>query len=152
MKARDLAQPLPTVTVDSAALEAARLIAERRLPGIAVLDHQQRPVALLPASDVLRAVVPEPVLDDPSLAGVVDEASADRLCTEGLGRKRVADLMRPVHQRVELAAVEPHDTVVECAALMARLHSPAVVVIDNGELVGVVTAAHLLEVLLNRPG
>ena len=152
VKARDLAQRLPTVTVESSAMEAAQFIVSERLPGIAVLDTDGRPVEVLSASDLLRAVIPEPIQDDPSLAGVMDEASADRLCSEALGRKRVADLMRPRHQRIQLAAVDPDDTVVECAAVMARLRSPAVVVIDAGRLLGVITASHLLEVLLDRPG
>ena len=152
MKARDLAQQLPTVTVDTPALEAARYIAAERLPGIAVLGADGRPVEVLPASQVLRAVIPTPIQEDPSLAGVMDEASADRLCHEGLGQKRVADLMRPRHERVQLAAVDPHATVVECAAVMARLHSPALVVMERDRLLGVLTASHLLEVLLDRSG
>ena len=151
VKARELAQQLPTVTVETLALEAARLVASERLSGIAVLDTD-RPVEVLSATDLLRAVIPGPVQDDPSLAGVMDEASADRLCTDGLGHRRVADLMRPRQHRIQLAAVDPDATVVECAATMARLRSPAVVVIEDGQLLGVLTASHLLEVLLDRSG
>jgi CBS domain-containing protein len=147
-----LAQQLPTVTTEASAWDAAQHIAAERLPGIAVLDTGGRPVEVLSASDLLRAVIPEPVQDDPSLAGVMDEASADRLCSEGLGRKRVADLMRPRDQRIQLAALDPDATVLECAAIMARLRSPAVVVLDGDRLLGVITASHLLEVLLNRSG
>jgi CBS domain-containing protein len=152
VKACELAQQLPTVTVESSALEAGRLIATERLSGIAVLDTEGRPVEVLSATDLLRAVIPGPVQDDPSLAGVMDEASADRLCSDGLGHKRVADLMRPRQHRIQLAAVDPDATVVECAATMARLRSPAVVVIEDGRLLGVLTASHLLEVLLHRSG
>lgn len=150
MKARDLAQQLPTVAVDTPALEAARHVATEKLAGIAVLDTDGTPLEVLTASELLRAVVPPPIQDDPSLAGVMDEATADRLCTEGLGSRTVADLMRPRQHRIPLASVDPDATVVECAALMARLRSPAVVVIDGKRLLGVLTAAHLLEVLLER--
>lgn len=150
VKARDLAQQLPTVTVDTPALEAAHYVATQRLPGIAVLDTDGTPLEVLTASELLRAVIPGPIQDDPSLAGVMDEASADRLCTEGLSRRKVADLMRPRQHRIELASVKPDATVIECAATMARLRSPALVVLDGARLLGVVTAAHLLEVLLER--
>ena len=67
VRARDLAQDLPTVSPDDSALAAARLIAARRLPGIAVVDAGGRPVAVLPASQVLRSVVPGYVQEDPAL-------------------------------------------------------------------------------------
>jgi CBS domain-containing protein len=150
VKARDLVQDLPTVTVDTPALDAARHVATGKLAGIAVLDADGSPVEVLTASELLRAVIPGPVQDDPVLAGVMDEASADRLCIEGLGQRTVADLVRPKQHRIPLASVKPDATVVECAAVMARLRSPALVVLDEGRLLGVVTAAHLLELLLER--
>jgi CBS domain-containing protein len=113
-----------------------------------VLDANNRPVAVLTASEVLRAVVPGPVRDDPSLAGVLDEASADRLCAQGLTDKLVADLISPAEQRVRLASVKPDATAVDCAALLARLRSPLLVVLDKDRLVGVITAAHLVDVVL----
>lgn len=148
MRARDLAQDLPTVRPDSDALAAARLIASRRLPAVAVVDADGNPVAVLGASQVLRFVVPTYVQEDPHLARVVDEATADR-SAGALAGKRVADLLPARGHRVELAAVEGDATVLHCAALMARLHSPLVVVTDNGRVHGLLTAAHLLEVLLS---
>lgn len=146
MRARELAQVLPTVRLDDSALEAARVITKRGLPGIAVLSEDGRPVTVLPAADLLRALVPGPVLDDPSLARVLDERTADR-CAAELAHKRVRDV---VTKKDRLASVDGDATVVECAALMARTHSPAVAVLDRsgGGLIGLVTAVHLLEVLL----
>jgi CBS domain-containing protein len=151
VKARDLAQDLPTVRPDSDALDAARLIASHRLPGVAVVDADGNPVAVLPASQVLRAVVPTYIHEDPRLAWVVDEATADRSGSTLKG-KRVRDLLPARSQRVELAAVEGDATALHCAALMARLHSPVVVVTDRGQVRGLLTAAHLLEVLLSASG
>ena len=54
--------------------------------------------------------------------------------------------------RVELAAVDGDATVLECAAVMARLRSPLLVVVENGRVRGLLTAAHLLEVLLPAEG
>jgi CBS domain-containing protein len=152
VRARDLAQDLPTVSPADPALTAARLIAARRLPGIAVVDAGGRPVAVLPASQVLRAVVPRYVQEDPALARVVDEAGADRLCVEGLADQRVDDLLPSARHRVELAGVDGDATVLECAAVMARLRSPLLVVVEDGRVRGLLTAAHLLEVLLPADG
>ncbi len=148
MRARDLAQDLPTVGPDDPAFAAARLIAEGRLPGIAVVDAAGRPVAVLPASQVLRVVVPDYVREDPALARVVDEAGAERLCVQRLADERVSDLLSAGRHRVELAAVDGDATVLECAAVMARLRSPLLVVVEDRQVRGVLTAAHLLEVLL----
>lgn len=133
---------------DDSALAAARLIAARGLPGIAVVDAGGRPVAVLPASQVLRFVVPDYVQEDPPLARVMDEAGAERLCLESLVGERVGDLLPDGGRRVELAAVEGDATVLECAAVMARLRSPLLVVVEDGRVHGLLTAAHLLEVVL----
>jgi CBS domain-containing protein len=148
MRARDLAQDLPVVGLDEPALTAARLIADRRLPGIAVVDAGGHPVAVLPASQVLRFVLPDYVQEDPALARVVDEAGADRLCMQRLAGKKVGDLLPASRHRVELAAVDGDATILECAAVMARLRSPLLVVVEDRQARGLVTAAHLLEALL----
>ncbi len=149
MRARDLAQDLPAIGPEDTAWDAAQLIATHRLPGIAVVDSAGHPVTVLAASQVLRYVVPGYIQEDPALARVLDEASADRLCAEGLAGKRVRDLLPPSRHRVELAAVDGDATVVECAAEMARLRSPLLVVVgENGSVHGLLTASHLLEVLL----
>lgn len=132
---------------DDDALSAVRLIAQRRLPGIAVVAADGTPVAVLPGSQALRVLVPAYIQDDPSLARVLDEASAD-LCADALKGKRVRDLLPSAGHRVELAAVDGDATVVECAALMARLRSPLLVVVDQGHVHGLITGAHLLETLL----
>ena len=103
---------------------------------------------MLPASQVLRSVVPGYVQEDPPLARVMDEAGAERLCMESLAGERVGDLLPASRHRVELAAVHGDATVLECAAVMARLRSPLLVVVDDGRVRGLLTAAHLLEVLL----
>jgi len=149
VRARDLAQDLPAVGPDDPAWAAARLIAAHRLPGIAVVGNDGRPVAVLTAFQVLRHVVPGYIQEDPSLARVLDEPSADKLCAEGLGHQRVRDLLPSARHRVELAAVDTDATVVECAAEMARLRSPLLVVVDNdGAVRGLLTASYLLQVLL----
>src|SRR6476619_7238540 len=92
MRAEELAEDFPVVTVDSDALDAARLLAEHRLPGIVVTDRAGKPFAVLPASQVVRFIVPRYVQDDPSLAGVLNESMADR-AADKLGSKKVRDVL-----------------------------------------------------------
>lgn len=80
MRARDLAVAYETVSVDSDAMDAARLMAEHRLPALLVVDERGEPKAILPASQMIKMLVPAYVIEDPTLAAVVDEKHADRLC------------------------------------------------------------------------
>lgn len=127
-------------------MEAARLLAERRLPGLIVTDNQGKPYSVLPGSQVVRFLVPRYVQDDPSLAGVIGEQFADRVAAK-LSGVPVRDLLpeRP-H---ELPVVKADDTVLEIAAIMARMHSPLVAVLDGDRIVGAVTASRLLQVALS---
>ena len=68
MLAARLARHYPTVTMDTDALEAARILADARLPGLIVLDDAGQPYTVLPGSQVLRFIVPSYVQDDPALA------------------------------------------------------------------------------------
>lgn len=140
-----MAEEFPVVAVDSDVLAAARLMADRRLPGIVVADAAGRPCSVLPASEVVRFLVPRYVQDDPSLAGVLSEASADRVA-EKLSGKTVRSLL-PDDER-ELPTVDADDTLVEVAAKMARLRCPLVAVVHERELLGVITASRLLELSL----
>lgn len=147
-----MAENLPTVTLDDGALHAANLIAQRRLPGVVVVDGKAgRPVAVLPGSQVLRFIVPRYVQEDPSLAAVFDERTADQ-CAARLRGKTVRDLLPPTDKRTELAMVDGDATAIECATVMARLRSPLLVVADRDTVHGVLTAAHLLEILLPAVG
>lgn len=145
MRAEDIAEVFPVVAIDSDALDAARLLAEHRLPGIVVTTPSGRPYALLPASQVVRFLVPGYVQDDPALAGVLDESMADR-AAEKLAGKTVRDVL-PEHL-LDVPAAHADDTIIEVAALMARLRTPLIAVIKNGRLHGVITASRLLAAAL----
>lgn len=149
MRARDLAVEYETVGVDSDALDAARLMAEHRLPALLVLDERGAPKAILPASQMIKILVPGYVVEDPTLAAVVDERHADRLC-EALAGRKVGDCLSKTAPPPAIAA--PDDTALEVAAQMAQARSPLVAVVDKDRggtrLLGVITASHLLERLL----
>jgi CBS domain-containing protein len=141
MHAEQFVEDFPVVTVDSNALDAARTLAEHRLPGIVVTDSSGLPYAVLPASQVVRFIVPTYVQDDPSLAGVIDESWADK-AAEKLAGKTVRDVL-PEHLE-DIPSANADDTIIEVAALMARLRSPLIAVVKEGRLRGVITASRLL--------
>jgi CBS domain-containing protein len=143
VQARDLLSEASTVRLDTPAIEAARLFAREDPAGLVVVDDAERPLTVLAGTQVLRLGVPAYVQDDPALARVVDEASAD-VFLRGLGERTVAQCL-PEHPG-ELPAVAPEATVLEIAALMARTHVPLVAVVDPAlGLIGVVTLATLMD-------
>ncbi|MEV6900357.1 CBS domain-containing protein [Amycolatopsis sp. NPDC051372] len=146
MHAAQMVEDYPVVDLDSDALAAARLLAERRLPGLVVTDASGCPQSVLPASEVVQFLVPPYVQDDPSLAGVLNESMADRIADK-LGGRRVRELLP--REPVELPRVAADDTVVEVAAVMARLRCPLVAVMEGRTLLGVVSASRLLELALH---
>ena len=144
MRVGDIAEQYPVVGVDTSALVAARLIAQDRQPGLVVTDRDGRPMAVLPASEVVRFMVPDYVQADPALARVLGEVSASQIA-DRLRRATVADLLPA--SPAELAVVKADDTLVEAAAIMARLRSPLCAIVDGKHFLGVVTAAHLLDLV-----
>lgn len=143
MRARDLMTGYPAVRLDTPAIEAAWLLAREDLPGLVVVDERGLPRTVLPGTQVLRLGVPAYIQDDPTLAPVVDEASADLFLRE-LGDRTVAQCL-PDEPR-ELAVVSPDATVLEIAALMARSRTPLVAVVDPNEgLLGAITLATLMD-------
>jgi predicted transcriptional regulator len=146
MRAGDLAASLPTVTLSTAAIEAARVLAGLNLPGLIVVDERGRPVTILPGSQVLRMAVPQYCQDDLALARVVDEAAAD-LLLRGLGDRTVEQCLP--RERRELPVVDTDATVLEVAALMARARSPLVAVVGpDGAMRGAITLDALLDRVL----
>jgi CBS domain-containing protein len=146
MRARDLAAPFPTVRSDTPALEAARLLAGRNLPGLIVVDDAGRPATILPGTQVLRMAVPTYCQDDPALARVIDEAAAD-VFLRGVGDRTVAELL--TRDRRELPVVDPDATVLEIAAVIARSRSPLVAVAHKNErMLGAITLDAMLDRML----
>jgi CBS domain-containing protein len=94
---------------------------------------------------VVRFLVPGYVQDDPSLARVLDESMADQVA-KSLGGKSVGDLVKDGAR--ELAVVDADDTIIEVAAIMARLRCPLAAVMRDDHLIGVITASRLLQAAL----
>lgn len=145
VRGEQIAEEYPIIGLDEDARQAVKLLASRRLPGLIVTDGQGKPYAVLPASQVVRFLVPSYIQDDPSLARVIDESFADRV-GEKLSGVTVRKLLPP--ERVEVPVVNHDDTVLEIAAIMARLRCPLVAVVRDQQILGAVTAARLLELAI----
>ncbi|MGY0499871.1 CBS domain-containing protein [Nocardia sp. FBN12] len=142
MRARDIAMNLPTVRTSDPVARAVRLMVVNRLPGLIVVDELDRPVAVLPGTQVLRLAIPASYHDDPTLVRTIDEVHADLFWQEP-GSLTVGDCLpdgasKPV-------TVAPDATLLEIAILMARKHSPLIAVVDRSRtLRGAITLERLL--------
>lgn len=142
MQAHEIAVHPPTVRVDDPVSKAVQLMVVNRLPGLVVVDDEDRPVAVLPGTQVLRLTIPETYRDDPALVRTVDEIHAD-LFWHGPGKLTVGDcLPSPI---AKPATVAPDATQLEVTTVMANKRSPLIAVIDHsGRLIGAVTLERLL--------
>lgn len=148
MRARDLAVPFPTASLDDDALTAVRLMAADRSPGIIVCGPDNRPETVLPGSQVLNFLIPQYVQDQPRLAHAFAENDSDELMHR-LTAHTVRDVLQHRPPPPEPPVVDAEATAIEVAAVMARLHSPLVAVIDaTGATLGAITVADLLTHLL----
>jgi CBS domain-containing protein len=140
----------PVVNIDSPARDAVRLLAEHRLTGLVVgigNGTSVKAYAVLPASQVVRFLVPGYVQDDPGLARVLTESMADH-AADKLKGKTIRDLLPLKAQPIPV--VDADDTIVEVAEIMSRMHSPLVTVVKSGKLYGVITASRLLAEVLKQ--
>jgi CBS domain-containing protein len=143
MRARELSEPYPTVGLESQAVEAAKAMAGQRLPGLIVCDEEGHPYTVLPGSQVLRFLIPRYVQDDPALARVFGEKASDEMWGK-LSASTVRDVLPPKQDADELPIVDGDATTIEVAAVMARMHSPIVAVVEGDDVLGAITVSRLL--------
>lgn len=142
MHASDIAVEFPTITLDDPVTRAVKIMGDRRIPGLIVVDHKSRPRCVLPGSQVLRMIIAPTYQRDPALVRTIDEAHADLFWQE-LGNRTVGDCLPP--QPTKQVAVHEDATLLEVAGLMARMHSPLVAVVGtDGRLTGCITLTMLL--------
>jgi predicted transcriptional regulator len=147
MRARELAEPFPTIAVDADAMKAAQEMAHERLPGLIVCNVDGMPYTILPGSQVLRFLIPPYVQEDPALARAFDEKASDDMVSK-LRKSSVGDLLPKRRPLDELPVVAGDATTIEVAAVMARMRSPLVAVVEHGQVLGAITVSRLLTHLL----
>lgn len=153
MQAADIAESIPVVTGATTAAQAIRVVAEYRLQGLVVAGPDGVPTAVIRGSELLGAVLPPYMRDDPRLAHVLDEAGADELCAR-LTEVTIDDLLA----RREVAVIEPpsvlpEDTILEVASLMAQGRHQLILCRDrDGTFVGTVMLSRVFAILARRAG
>jgi CBS domain-containing protein/nitroimidazol reductase NimA-like FMN-containing flavoprotein (pyridoxamine 5'-phosphate oxidase superfamily) len=129
MRVRDWMSPDPvTVRSDESVIEARRMITERGVRHLPVVDREGRLVGMLSDRDVLAGATDRgrrPHADDDVVAGIMSH---------------------PVH------SVDPSSTMADAARLMLSRRINAVPVVDGDELTGLVTSSDCMLALLERVG
>jgi CBS domain-containing protein len=147
MRARDLAVPYPLLPADAPAAEAARLLAEEKVDAVFV-DRQGQLQGVVSDIGLLVRMLPGYIIEDPTLAQVMEEGAADLLWRRLEGH-RVAELL-PRTGGAEVPQVGGNATLMQVAAVMAGARAPMVAVREGGRLIGGITSSALLTRLL-RP-
>ncbi|MFG2489000.1 CBS domain-containing protein [Streptomyces virginiae] len=150
MSARDLATPYPSVTTDESANAAIRLLTEHSLPALLVVDGHGMPYAVVPVSQLVRQLVPEPALDDPLRAAVLRDEPSERLAAT-LEEQTVGDWLP--RRGFGPRCVGPDATAAQIAAIMARRRIPLVPVVEQvddneARMLGVVSATAVMRYLI----
>jgi len=146
MKARDVMTPnVISVPVDMAVPEIAKLMLDRRVSAVPVVDTGKRVVGIISEGDLMRR--PELGTDKPRsrwlrlFMGDEDRAR-DYVKTHGGHANDV--MSQPV------ASVSPEATLADIVNLMTKRHIKRVLVLEKGKLVGMVTRSDLLRTLHAR--
>lgn len=152
MLASDLQVFLPLVTRTTTALDAARVIARERLSGLVVADESGVPVAVASSADVLRLMVPGYVIDDPSLAGVLDEEGVDEVWAR-LNERTIGELLDDDAANVrDITRIDADAHLVEVAARMVDARAEIAVVGTPAPDVRFITLPSVMAAILEAVG
>ncbi len=148
LRASDVMRPVAVLQADDSAEDLVRAFARPTLRAVAVVSTEEKLVGLITDQDLLRALLPPYVRDDPVLARVMEEEAAWDLCRRLEGRfvKNVLN-MEGVNQT---PPVRPNDALIEAISIMARTGGPAVLVVEDDFVLGVITVDDVLPTLLSR--
>jgi len=153
MRARDLMQPdIISVTPETPLLEVHRLFTEEEINGAPVVDEDGTLVGVISSMDLLRAVLDE---YETGAAGTSSTYFREQLPYSGPDWLRVPedfqDRMKDLTaERVmvrEVVKVAPSASLAEVAQIMRTQRIHRVLVVDEDELVGILTTFDLIRVL-----
>ena len=149
MHAEEMAEEYPVVTTDTNALEAAHTLAEHRLPGHLVTDTSGQPYAVLPASQVVRFIVPTYVQDEPVTGGCDQRVDGRSRGGQTRRQEGQSDVAGTPHRRASGQRGRHNHR-------SRRDHGPAgsplIAVMKDRKLLGVITASRLLDAALRHLG
>lgn len=167
---RDIMQTdVVTIRPDATVRTLTRLLSDHQISGVPVVDAAGHVVGVVSATDILRMAadetdvriaafppaptatdIPESGDDELDLVGyfvgmeatVLAPEHADWITDDAFEERTVRDIMTPVHFSVPSTA-----TVEELAELLVRGRIHRALVLDNGELRGIVTTFDVLRAL-----
>jgi CBS domain-containing protein len=146
MKARDVMTPnVVSVTADMGVPEIAKLMLDRRISAVPVVDASEHVVGVISEGDLIRR--PELDTDKPrsrwlSFFMSDEDRARDFMKTHGLHAKDV--MSQPV------VSVSPDASLTDVVNLMTKRRIKRVIVLEHGKLAGVVTRSDLLRTLHAR--
>jgi CBS domain-containing protein len=141
----DVMLPVPVLRPEDGADLLIRKFEDPRIRAVAVVTEVGELAGVLTDEDVLRALLPAYVRDDQALARVLEESELDRLL-ERLRGTRVKDCLDAT--RRERPVVSGNDTLIEVAAAIVRSGEPAVLVVSEGQVAGIVTVDVVITALV----
>lgn len=147
MRIRDLMTPDPVVVPPDMTVAAlVRLLADRHLSGVFVVDAAGAPLGVVTEADLVRRLAPQTEEGLRWLARLaVDADRAARRYARVHGRC-ARDVMSPT-----VVSVQEDAPAAEAAQLMCDRRIRRVAVLRDGRLVGVVSRADLLKAVATRP-
>lgn len=145
MRASDVMRPVAVLQADDPAESLIRAFGRPTLRAVAVVSAEGKLLGLVTDEDLLYALLPSYVRDDPVLARVLEEDADWQLCRrlEGKLVRNVVD----IRGRRQIP-VGPDDALVEVISDMVRAGGPAVLVVEDDLVLGVITVDDLLPALL----
>ena len=149
MRASDVMRPVAVFQADDPAEDLVRAFARPTLRAVAVVSTEGNLVGLVTDEDLLQALLPPYVRDDPVLARILEEEAAWELCRhlEGKFVKNVLNV-RGGNQ----TSVSPNDPLIQVISVMSQTGAPAVLVVVDDLVLGMVTVDDVLPALLSgRP-
>jgi CBS domain-containing protein len=146
MKARDVMTPnVVSVPADLSVPEVAKIMLDRRISAVPVVDPSEHVVGVISEGDLIRR--PELETDKPRSRWLRffmsdEDRARDFVKTHGLRAKDV--MSQPV------VSVSPDATLTDIVNLMTSRRIKRVIVLEHGKLAGVVTRSDLLRTLHAR--
>jgi CBS-domain-containing membrane protein len=148
MKAADvMTQTVVSVAPDTSVTEAVRIMLQRDISGLPVVDELGQLVGIVTEGDFLRRAETGTERRRPRwLTFLLGQGRLAQEYVHTHGRK-VAEVMTP-----DVVSVDEHTPLGEIVRLMERHHIKRVPVTRNGKLVGIVSRANLLRAMVALAG
>jgi CBS domain-containing protein len=154
-RARDvMIRDMIVIRPDTPLLEIHRLFVEEEIHGAPVVDEQDQVLGVVSTLDLLRATDEGQSTEDARSMFYRDgmpSGDIDWMDIPDEARERVRNLTASDVMTKELVRVSPEATLREVAATMMKQHVHRVLVVAQGNLVGVITTFDLLRVLAGEP-